>query len=396
MSSRIESLAMAVQEAGLDGWLLCDFRRSNPIAHGVLQLDPHALFSRRWFYYIPATGTPVAIVSAVEPHVLGELPGVRHVFRTWRELHDLLRQTLAGARRVAMEYSPDNAIPVVARVDAGTVELIRGCGVEVISSANLAQRFEAVLSAEQIASHREAARRVLAAKDQTLAWLRERLIAGDETITEFTLQERFGALTRAQGLDFAHGHIVAVNAHAGDPHYETSPEQALPVRRGDLLLLDFTGRLADRDDSVIADYTWMSFLGDRVPDRAAELFAIICRARDAGLRFLRERAAAGQAVLGYEADDVVRGVIDDAGYGAAFVHRTGHNIGTVVHGNGTNLDNLETHDDRLLLPDTCFSVEPGIYLPESGVRTEVNVLMLARDIEVTGVPAQTEILPLLR
>lgn len=395
MSNHTEALAQAVRDAGLDGWLLYDFRRSNPIAHRVLGLEPHALFSRRWFYYIPARGQPTALISAVEPHVLGELPGVRRVFQTWNELHDLLRSTLSDAKQVAMEYSPNNAIPVCARVDAGTVELVRGMGVEVVSSANLAQQFEATLSPAQIESHREAAKRILAAKDQLFDWIKERLDKDDVSLTEYTVQQKFGELTTAQGLQFEHGHIVAVNAHAGDPHYDTNEAEALPVRRGDLLLVDFTGRLAEQDDSIIADYTWMTYLGAQVPERAATLFGHIVRARDAGLDLLCQRITARQPVMGYEVDDHVRAVIRETGYAANFVHRSGHNIGTATHGNGANLDNLETHDDRLLLPNTCCSMEPGIYLPDIGVRTEVNVLVLDGAIEVTGVPAQTEILPLL-
>jgi Xaa-Pro dipeptidase len=306
-----------------------------------------------------------------------------------------LRETLAGAKRVAMEYTPNNAIPVCSRVDAGTVELVRSLGAEVVSSANLAQRFEATLTPAQIETHRDASRRILTAKEATVNWLRERLNAGDDTQTEYTVQEYFGEQTRQQGLFFEHGHIVAVNAHAGDPHYATNKADALPVRRGDLLLLDFTGRLANSDDSVIADYTWMYFLGAQVPERAAQLFAIIRQARDAGIDFIRQHVEARQPVMGFQVDDHVRAIVQAAGYGANFVHRTGHNIGTATHGNGANLDNLETHDDRLLLPNTCCSMEPGMYLPDIGVRTEVNVLVLDGAIEVTGVPAQTEITPLL-
>jgi Xaa-Pro dipeptidase len=395
IQERSAALQEAVRAAGIDGWLLYDFRRSNPIAHRALGIDPHHMFSRRWFYYIPAQGEPVALISAVEPHVLSELPGSRHIFQTWRELHAFLRETLAGAKRVAMEYTPDNAIPVCSRVDAGTVDLIRSLGVEVVSSANLAQRFEATLSPAQIETHRDASKRLLAAKEATVQWVRERLNADDATLTEYSVQQQFGEFTRQQGLTFEHGHIVAVNAHAGDPHYATDKDAALPVRRGDLLLLDFTGRLANIDDSVIADYTWVYFLGAQVPERAAQLFAIVCQARDAGIAFIRQRVEASDPVMGFEVDDHVRAIVREAGYGAHFVHRTGHNIGTATHGNGANLDNLETHDDRLLLPNTCCSMEPGIYLPDIGVRSEVNVLVLDGAIEVTGVPAQTAITPLL-
>ncbi len=395
MTLDLAALQAAIRAEGLDGWLLYDFRRSNPIAHRVLGLDASAFFSRRWFYYIPAQGGPTAIISAVEPHVLGELPGRRRVFQTWGELHRFVRGALKGARRVAMEYSPDNAIPVASKVDAGTVDFVRSASVEVVTSANLAQRFEATLSPERIESHREASRRIIAAKDALFAWVRERLLAGDDTLTEFTVQAQFGQMIRQRGLRHEHGAIVAVNAHAGDPHYETSERGTVPVRRGDVLLVDFVGRLEDRDDSVIADYTWMAALDDTVPERAARLFDIVVRARDTGVAFIRQRVEARQPVMGYEVDDAVRAVIAGAGYGKNFVHRSGHSITTETHGSGANLDNLETHDDRLLLPNTCCSMEPGIYLPDIGVRSEVNVLVLDGAVEVTGVPAQAALIPLL-
>jgi Xaa-Pro dipeptidase len=399
MAIDIAALSAAVRDAGLDGWLFYDFRRSNPIAHRILEIPTNQGFTRRWFYYIPAAPpngdkakiTPTALISAVEPHVLADLPGKRHVFQTWKDLHSLLGKTLKGASRVAMEYSPNNAIPVCARVDAGTVDLVRSLDIEVVSSADLAQQFEAVLTPGQIASHREASRRILAAKDAILAWIKNQLIADDTTLTEYTIQQRFSDAIRNAGLTFEHDHIVAVNAHAGDPHYEPSASEAFPVRRGDLLLLDFTGRLDNQDDSVIADYTWMTALDDTIPSRAAELFAIICEARDTGLNFIREHVQAHTPVSGCDVDDAVRAVVRAAGYANNFVHRSGHNIGTVVHGNGANLDNLETHDERLLLSNTICSMEPGIYLPDIGVRTEVDVIILHDDIEITGIPAQTSI-----
>lgn len=395
MASPIPALREAVRAAGLDGWLFYDFRRSNPIAHRILQLDPHGMFTRRWFYYVPAQGEPVALISAVEPHVLHELPGTRRVFQTWGELHADLQAVLQGARHVAMEYSPNNAIPVCSKVDAGTVELVRSCGAEVVSSANLAQQFEAVLSSDRLATHRRAAEALLAAKDALWAWIRDRLLVGDENLDEYVVQQEFIARIRAQGLSGEHAPIVAVNAHAGDPHYEPSRAGAAPLRRGDLLLLDFVGRDPLRADSVIADFTWMAALDDHVPAEAAQLFAIVCQARDTGIDFIRERVTSGQLVMGFEVDDVVRAIVHEAGYGSRFVHRSGHSITTETHGSGCNLDNLETHDDRLLLSGTICSMEPGIYLPHIGVRTEVNIIILDHDIEVTGVPAQNAIHPLL-
>jgi Xaa-Pro dipeptidase len=336
-------------------------------------------------------------VSAVESHVLSSLPGQQRIFRTWQEYRQLLGETLAGARRVAMEYSPENANPYVATVDAGTVELVRSFGPEVVSSAAIAQRFEAVLTPSQIESHREAGRALLRARDGVFAWIRAQALAG-AGLDEYAIQQEFARLMRDEGLDVPDDDppLVAVNGNAGNPHYSPTAERHAPVRRGDVLLLDFSARLRG-EGTIIADYTWMTLLGDRVPERPARLFGIIREARDVGIALLRDAFESGRRIEGWEVDDAVRAIIAGAGYGQAFVHRTGHNIGTAVHGRGAHLDNYETHDSRPLLANTCTSMEPGIYLPEEGLglRTEVDVLLLPGGIEVTGVPAQTEIVPLL-
>lgn len=393
----IKAIQTALRDEGLDGWLFYDFRRSNPIAHRVLGISEHAFFSRRWCYYVPATGEPTRVVSAVEAHVLNMLPGRQQIYPTWQDYRRILGETLHGARRVAMEYSPMCDNPYVAIVDAGMVELVRSLGPEVVSSGAIAQRFEAVLSPEQIESHRAAGRALLRARDLVLAWLREQLRASAE-LNEYIVQRQFATFMRDEGLDVPADDepLVAVNGNAGNPHYSPTAARHAPVRQGDLLLLDFSARLPG-SSSIIADYTWMTFAGERVPDRMARLFAIIVQARDAGIELLRKRFEAGTRIEGWQVDDAVRKVIADAGYGPAFVHRTGHNIGTATHGRGAHLDNLETHDDRPLLANTCTSMEPGIYLPDEGigVRTEVDVLLLPGGIEVTGVPAQTEITPLL-
>jgi Xaa-Pro aminopeptidase len=393
----IAHMQEVIADEGLDGWLLFDFRRSNLIAHRVLGLPPRAFFSRRWLYYIPAQDTPTRLVSAVEAHMLDMLPGERRVYRTWREYQSLLGEILTGAKRVAMEYVPDNGIPYVSLVDAGTAELVRSLGPEVVSSADFTQRFEAVLTPQQVESHREAGEALLRARDGIFDWLRQRL-SGDAELTEFETQQEFSRLMRAEGLRLEPGEdpLCAVNGNAGNPHYSPTAERSSPVRRRDLLLLDFSARMPG-DESVIADYTWMIYLGAEVPERVAGLFAIIRDARDAGIALLRERFESGRRVEGWEVDDAVRAVITEAGYGDAFLHRTGHNIGTQVHGNGAHLDNYETHDTRPLLANTCTSVEPGIYLPDDGLglRTEVDVLLLEGGIEVTGVPAQTAVIPLL-
>lgn len=384
-------MQQALQNEGLGGWLFYDFRHSNPIAYQVLGLAPHAFSSRRWFYFVPAEGEPVALVSGVEAYVLQALPGRTLVFTTWQELQTCLAMVLTPGMRVAMEYSPLNAIPYIARVDAGTVELVRASGVEVVSSLHLSQSFLAPLSQKQRESHREAGRRLIVAKDLLFTQLREDLCRGTP-LDEYRVQQRFVRLMQEQGLVVDHGPLVAVNGNASKHHYEPSASSHSPIQRGDLVLFDFWARLPGAG-SIFADYTWMGFAGERkeIPAIQQEIFEVVCQARDAGVAFLRQRKMADEKVRGHEVDDVVRQVIANTGYGALFLHRTGHNIGPLVHGNGANLDNFETQDERLLLPFTCCSIEPGIYLPAFGIRSEINVLLDEREVEVTGGPVQKEI-----
>jgi Xaa-Pro dipeptidase len=391
----LEQVQQALRAEKLDGWLFYDFRKSNPIAYQILLLSQQEMYTRRWFYFIPAQGEPTALLSAVERHVLDAVPGSRLIFRTWQELHTHLHTLLQPGSRIAMEYSPMNAIPYISRVDAGTLELVRSCGVTIVSSADISQRFVAQLSKEQIESHREAGKRLIAAKDRLFNELGHDLHNG-VALDEYLVQQRFQAFIRESGLEVPEPPIVAVNAHASNPHYAPEPGRASPIRRGDLVLLDFWARFP-RPDAIFADYTWMAFAGtgEEIPAHQREVFEIVRRARDTGIAFIRERLAAGERVEGRQVDDVTRAVIIKAGYGDYFVHRTGHSIGTSDHGNGANIDNYETQDERALLPNTCCSIEPGIYLPEFGIRSEVNVLILDRDVEVTGIPAQETIYPLL-
>jgi Xaa-Pro dipeptidase len=393
----LEHIQQALQAEQLGGWLFYDFRKSNPIAYQVLSLSTEEMYTRRWFYFVPARGEPVAIISAVESHVLRALPGTRKVYRTWQEMYRFVQEVLRPGTKVTMEYSPLNAIPYISCVDAGTVELVRSFGVDVVSSANLAQRFIAQLSGEQITSHREAGRRLIAIKDQCFAELGDALHAGNE-LHEYQVQQRFLDLIIKAGLVLPEDElpIVAVNANSGNPHYEPTRTQSSPIRRGDLVLFDFWGALL-APGSIYADYTWVAFAGtrDEVPAHQRHVFEIVRSARDSAIAFMRARLAAGERVEGRMVDDVARGSIEKAGYGEYFVHRTGHNIGTVLHGNGTNMDNFETQDNRVLLPFTCNSIEPGIYLPEFGIRSEVDTLIFEHDVEVTGGSVQDEIVPLL-
>ncbi len=391
---QLQQIQQAITTAKLDGWLFFDFRKSNPIAYNVLSLSKDEPYTRRWFYFVPAYGDPTALVSAVESHVLHTLPGNKRVFRTWQEMQEHLQRLLRPGTRIAMEYSPLNAIPYMSRVDGGTLDLVRSFGVEVISSANIAQRFEAQLTNEQIESHREAGRRIIAAKDTLFKELGEQLRAG-LPLDEYSVQQRFLTLLQHVGVIPDPPH-VAVNANASNPHYESTAADHSPIQTGDLVLFDFWARLPT-SNSIFADYTWMAFAGARedIPLQQREVFAIVREARDAAIAFVRQRLAASQPIEGRQVDDVTRAVIARAGYADYFIHRTGHSIGASVHANGANLDNYETRDDRVLLPHTCCSVEPGIYLPAFGIRSEVNLLILDRDAEVTGVPSQQEITPLL-
>jgi Xaa-Pro dipeptidase len=391
----LERIQQALRAEGLDGWLFYDFRLANPIAYQVLGLSQEEMYTRRWFYFVPTQGTPTAIVSAVESHVLKGLPGQQLVYRTWGDMQEHLLATIGGGKTVAMEYSPMNAIPYISRVDAGTLEMLRSLAIEVVSSANLSQYFVAQLSAEQVRSHREAGQRLIVAKDQLFAELGENLRAGI-ALDEYQVQQRFVALIELTGLSVPEPPIVAVNANASNPHYMPRSTICSPIRHGNLVLFDFWARFP-QEDAVYADYTWVAFTGtrDEIPEQQRQVFEVVRSARDTGIAFVRERLAAGERVEGREVDDVTRRVIVNAGYGDYFVHRTGHSITTFEHGNGANLDNFETQDARALLPDTCCSVEPGIYLPEFGIRSEVNLLIHANDAEVTGGPVQQEIVPLL-
>ena len=391
----IARIQQALTAERLDGWLFYDFRKSNPIAYQVLELPHDAMYTRRWLYFVPQQGTPTAFISAVESHVLGTLPGTRRVYRTWQEMQELLKALLPAGTRVAMEYSPLNAIPYMSRVDAGTVELIRSFGIEVVSSANMAQRFVAQLSDAQMESHREAGRRIIAAKDRLFEELGTDLKAGT-VLDEYQVQQRFQDLIRQAGVMIAEPPIVAVNANSGNPHYAPTATTHRPISRGDLVLFDFWGHLPE-PGSIVADYTWTAFAGtpEEIPARQKEVFAIVRNARDAGVTFVQKQLRAGAVVQGGQVDDAVRSVITSAGYGDYFVHRTGHSITTATHGNGANIDNFETHDVRQLLPNTCNSIEPGIYLPEFGIRSEVDLLIHEHDAEVTGVPMQEEIVALL-
>jgi Xaa-Pro aminopeptidase len=374
----------ALVTSGIDGWLLYDFRGSNPIARSVIGFDESQIGTRRWFYLIPAQGEPVAILHVIEPHATKGAPGKTVLYRSWKELEALLREHLAGKRRVAMEYSPGAAIPYVSRVDAGTIEMVRAAGPEVVSSADLVQLFEAVWTKEQKGLHDRAARGCLAAKDAGFALIRERLAAGAR-VTESEVQALIGRRFAEQGLYANHPCIVAVNDHASDPHFETAPgTNDREIRKGDLVLIDFWAKVANDPRAVYYDATWMAYCGTDVPPKMREVWETVRGARDAAIDFVIRSIGAGKTIRGAEVDDVSRDFIETRGYGPYFLHRTGHSIGYEVHGNGVNIDNLETQDRRTLIPGVCFSIEPGVYLKEFGVRSEIDMYVGEGKAEVTG------------
>ncbi len=348
--------------------------------------------TRRWYYLIPAAGEPAKLVHRIESGNLDGLPGDRRVYSTWQEQREGLKQMLEGKRRLAMEYSALNDIPYVGLVDAGTVELVRSLGVEVLSSADLVQLFEARWSAEALALHLEAGQVVHEAVRHGFRVIREAVKAG-KSIGEYDVQQDIARLLDAKGLEADEPQLVAVNAHCSDPHYSPTSKTSAPIRAGDFVLLDlFAKRKAP--GSVYFDITWTGFVGETVPKKFEDVFDIVRAARDAAVALVREARQQGRELRGYEVDDAARGVIRGHGYGDYFIHRTGHSIGEDVHGNGANMDNFETHDDRKIISGTCFSVEPGIYLPEFGVRSEVNVYVEERDARVTG-EIQQSLVPIL-
>jgi Xaa-Pro aminopeptidase len=378
----LDRIQASLREAQLDGWLFFDHHARDPLAYRVLHLAPSRPPSRRWYYFIPASGEPRGLVHRIEAAMLDALPGRKTAYSSWKEQTDGVRGLLGGAARIAMQYSPQCAIPYVANVDAGTVELVRSLGTEVVSSADLIQLFEARWSRSMLEMHLEAGRRVDRTRGDAFDLVRDSLRSRKE-INEHSLQQfvmkRFAEL----GLTTDHGPIVAVNAHASDPHYDPVPERSSAIARGDLLLLDLWAKL-NEPDAVYYDVTWMAFCGDSPPPDVRRVFEVVRDARDAGARFVKEGFKGSRALHGFEVDDVVRGFIREQGYAEYFTHRTGHSLGRETHGNGANMDNLETHDDRRIIPWTCFTIEPGIYLPAFGVRSEVNVFVDEESARVTG------------
>ena len=377
------AIQKSLNEFGLDGWLFYDFRGANILARRVLGLDQKPVGSRRFFYFVPAKGEPRKLVHRIETAALDLLPGEKSIYLRWQDLEAGVARLVKGSKRVAMEYAPRVSNPYVSRVDAGTIELVRGCGVEIVSSGNLIQQFEATWDSDQWQMHLDAEKVTRSAYEVAFGMIAAR-VRGGGTIRETEVQSAIMDHFHSHGLTTYSPPIVGVGPHSGDPHYEPVPGKDGAIGRNDLVLIDLWAKL-DRPRSVYSDLTRMGYVGETVPDKYEAIFAVVAAARDAAIALVREAYAAGRPLHGWEVDAAGRRVIDEAGYGPQFIHRIGHNIGQEVHGNGANMDDLETHDERLVLRRTCFSIEPGIYFDEFGMRSEVNVYVDADGkVHVTG------------
>lgn len=393
MAIDVRAIQRALTDDGVDAWLLYDFHGSNAIARHVVGMASGAkLTTRRWYYLVPASGEPRALMHAIEPESLSHLPGSHELYSGREALVSGLAALVDGHRRIAMEYSPNGSIPYVSKVDAGTVDMIRALGVEVVSSGDLVQRFEAVWDDNALRSHQEASARLYQIKDRTFALLRDRMAAGSPT-TELDVQQRMVGWFNEQALVTDCPPVVAARENGGNPHYLPTQEESRAIGPGDPVLIDLWGKL-DQPGAVYADITWMAYVGDQVPDEYARAFGVVADARDAAVALVTDATAVSRELRGWEVDRAARDVIEAAGLGQYFVHRTGHSLGESVHGNGVHMDDYETHDDRRLLPGTGFTIEPGVYFDTFGIRSEINMFVGPDQATVTG-PVQAEIVPLM-
>ena len=388
MPVSIPAVQQALKEEGLDGWLLYDFHGSNPIARRLTGLDTGGkMTSRRWFYVVPADGEPRKLMHAIEPYNLDHMPGSKTIYSQRETLTSGLQHVLGGLKRVAMEYSPNNAIPYISRVDAGTIEAVRQLGVNVVSSGDLIQRFEAIWSGEALQTHRAAAERLYRIKDRAFDMIRDAR-RGGRRLTELAGQRTMTGWFEAEGLITDAPPVVGAQENAGNPHYMPTEEKHRAIGDTEVVLLDLWGKLPS-PGAVFADITWVGFTAASVPDKYVKAFNAARDGRDAAVALVQQRVKDGQEIRGFEVDRACRAVLEQRGFGADFIHRTGHSLGTDVHGNGVHMDDYETHDERRLIPGTGFTIEPGVYTKEFGVRTEINMYVGEREATVTG-PLQTE------
>ncbi len=390
----LKSIQSALSEFGFAGWLLYDFRGSNVLAQRILQMPHGFMASRRYYYFIPASGTPRKLVHRIESDALDHLPGDKVIYLRWQELEAAIQAIVAGHKNIAMEYSPRNANPYISRVDAGTVELVRSFGCEVVSSGDLISLFESTLTDAQLKSHMEASQVTNAAYARTWKFIADQVRAHG-FVEEMAVSDEIMRHFAENKMTTYHPPIVGVNSNGGNPHYETGTGADTKIVEGSFVLVDLWAKL-DKPGSIYSDLTRTGFVGTVVPEKYTKVFNVVAAGRDAGVECVKSAFAAGRQPQGWEVDDAVRGVIEAAGYGKYFCHRTGHSLAQEVHGNGTHMDNLETHEARRILPRTLFTIEPGIYLPEFGVRSEIDVYIHANGrVEVTGGPIQTAIVAIL-
>ncbi|PYV59405.1 MAG: hypothetical protein DMG90_08090 [Acidobacteria bacterium] len=383
----LSAIQSALRERNIDAWLFYDHHHRDPIAYRVLGLPKDLMVTRRWFYLIPAEGEPLKLVHKIESHHLDTLPGKKSQYAGWQELFEQIRAMLSSCRDIAMQYSPNNLVFTVSLVDGGTLELIRGLGKNVVSSGDLVAQFEATMTSEQIATHFAARDAIDPITAEAFKEIGRRVRNGGTN--EFAMKQWILEAFRRENLISDDPPVVAVNANSGDPHYDPRAETSKPIGEGDFVLLDIWAK-KNVPGAVYYDITWTGFVGKAPSDTMRQVFSTVREARDAGVRTVQDAVTAGRAIAGWEVDRAVRNHIKNAGFGDYFIHRTGHSINTEVHANGANMDDLEIHDERRILPNSCFSIEPGIYLPEFGVRSEVNVLVRPQSAEVTG-KIQTEI-----
>ncbi|KAB2968150.1 MAG: aminopeptidase P family protein [Thermoanaerobaculia bacterium] len=393
LAERIPEIQSALVEAELDGWLFAVFQGNDPISTSLLGLTSRGLVTRRCYYLVPSQGEPRRLVHDLEPTMLDHLPGTLARYRTWQEHRQAMEALVRDCRRLAAQYSPRNELPSVSRLDHGTAELLASFGCELITSADLVQRFAAVWTPAQLEGHRRANLHLHRIVREAFTLVAGHL-RGEREIDERQVQRFILEAFEGVGLHTEADPIVGVNAHAADPHYEPTDGTSLPIREGDLLLIDLWAK-EKTPESVYADITWCGVCAASPTPRQQEIWSVVRDARDAGIELVRSRWP-GTPIRGYEVDDAVREVIRRAGYGEQFIHRTGHSIGIQDHGQGANMDNLETHDTRRLIAMTGFSIEPGVYLTgELGVRSEVNIVLTPEAAEVTGGEPQRELLRLL-
>ena len=389
----VAAVQQSLKAEGLDGWLLYDFHGSNPIAARLLDTASGAkMTTRRWFYLVPASGEPRGLVHAIERKTLDALPGEKAVYAGRQQLTAGLATLLTGIKRVAMEYSRNCAIPYISRIDGGTLELVRGHGIEVESSGDLVQRFEAVWDADALATHHAASHALYRIKDRAFELIAKR-VRDSEAMTEFAIQQQMAAWFEAEGLVSDSHPVVAAQENAGDPHYLPTARRTRQIQANELVLLDLWAKKKDDPRAVYADITWVGFTGEQIPAEMASAFEAICQARDAAAALVHSAARDQRDLRGWQVDRAARDVLEHAGFGERILHRTGHNLGRDVHGNGVHMDDYESHDDRRLIPGTGFTIEPGLYFESFGVRTEINMYYGERDALVTG-PVQTEIIQL--